>query len=322
MRILHWDELDDELRAEATLVDWSDGNPPYLTGLLHEPWQNGRPCQEYTSLLAVEGRRVLARVGFLRMSFRDPEGAEPVLGIGDVITNPRDLRQGLATRLIEEVHALARSEGLRLSFLGTRVSWGAHRGYEKLGYRDVYSPPRSLRWVPSAGGRALRGGFSVRKARRTDGPALQQVLDRASEGRPGLLPRAEGWFAARLRLHWNRPGDYLLLWKGGKVVGYAAVLPGFRQITCAEAVPISPSFGRPLLDAIERRAAGRWLAFGTTTFPRDMAAEFRRRGYHQIDRAHMVLMACGLGPGGTAAVRRARTVFRDPRLFCHQPDTI
>ncbi|GEM_PF-2800298 len=321
MQILEWGDLTDDQRAEAALIDWSDWNGPALVGLLHDPWLHGRPYQGYTSLVAVEGHRVLARVGTVRVSFRDRSGADPVLGVADVITDPRRLREGLATRLMEEVHRRARSDGLRASFLGTRVSWGAHRAYEKLGYRDVYSPPRSLRWVPREPPVRAPGTWKVRPGRRRDGPALQAVLERASEGRVGLLPRSEGWFESRLRLRWSGPNDYLLLRKDGETVGYAHLSRGFRQVTCTEAVPSSPELGAPLLDAIERRAAGRWLGLGTTTFQADMANELRRRGYHRIDRGHGVLMACPLG-GGASRLVRIRRGFRDRRLFFHQPDSV
>ncbi len=182
MQILGWDELTSDQRGQVALIDWSDWNAPSVSGLLHERWLHGRPYQEY--LLPGRGG---GRAGPGTRRHRPglvpgPVGAERVLGVGDVITNPRDLRHGLATRLMAEVHSRARSDGLRLSFLTTRVSWAAHRAYEKLGYRDVYSAGRALRWVPRSPAVALPRGFSARRGRRSDASALRQSWRRRASG--------------------------------------------------------------------------------------------------------------------------------------------
>src|SRR5579871_6345041 len=192
MQILEWGDLTEDQRAEAALIDWSDWNGPALVGLLHDPWLHGRPYQGYTSLVAVEGGRVLARVGTVRVSFRDRSGADPVLGVADVITDPRRLREGLATRLMEEVHRRARSDGLRASFLGTRVSWGAHRAYEKLGYRDVYSPPRSLRSAPRGPGRCAQVVAGMARPFRRSSSGRARVGWACCPGRKGGSSPASG----------------------------------------------------------------------------------------------------------------------------------
>jgi GNAT superfamily N-acetyltransferase len=321
MQIRGWDELTDDQRGQAALLDWTDWAPPTTTFLLHERWIHGRPYQEYSSLVAIEGRRVLARVGVIRVELRDREGSEPVLGVSDVITDPSALRRGLATRLVAAAHEQARSEGLTKAFLGTRRSWGAHRGYEKIGYVDVYSGPRLLRAIPAA--RSRRSSrFHARRGRRSDVPLLQSILDAASVGRVGFIPRSPRSFEARFRLRWREPKDYLILLDGRTPVGYASLSSGTRHVLCTEAVPIRPSLGRPLLDAIERTAAGKWLGFGTTTFMNDLAREFHRRRYLTVDRAHSVLMVCPLRGSHARGVQATRTLFEDPKLFLHQPDTL
>lgn len=321
MQILGWDELTNDQRTQAGLLDWSDWESPGQTQLLHEPWVHGRPYQDYSSLVVVERGRPLARVGVIRVALRDHEGTVPVLGVSDVITDPSELRRGLATRLMVEAHARARADGISTSFLSTRRSWGAHRGYEKLGYADVFSVRLALRAIPRPARTTSDERVRVRRGRKSDVRTYQRILDAASVGRVGFIPRSKGSFDVRLRLRWSDPKDYLVVSKGGETVGYALTRTGLREVTCREAVPARPEFRGALLDGVERYARGKLLAFGTTTFLSDAASEFARRGYHRRDRGHWVLMAHALRGSASSELGRLRSLFQDPALFLHQPDT-
>jgi GNAT superfamily N-acetyltransferase len=321
MRILGWDELSEDQRSQVAMLDWSDWGSPALSARLHAPRFRGRPYQEYSSLVAVERGQVLARVGLIRVDLRGPEGSELVLGVSDVITDPRALRRGIASRLVTEAHDRARSEGLSKAFLSTRSSWGAHRGYEKLGYSDVFSSWRAVKFIPRDRSAPRTNRFRLRRGRRSDVPTYQPILETAGRGRWGFIPRSPRSFETRFRLHWSQPKDYLLLREPDAPVGYAMTSTDSGLVTCREAVPLRRSRGGALLDALEHHAAGKWLAFGTTTFLRDHAAEFARRGYLRSDRSHLVIMACPLRGPATAELRRLRALFHSPALFLHQPDT-
>jgi hypothetical protein len=322
MRILEYSELTPEQRSVAPATEFTDGDPPSLIDRIGRY----RPLVErlfrYESLHAVERGVPVARVATTRPVFVTDSGDEEVVcGVTDVITRADAVRRHLALRLMQETHRRARSEGLRWAFLWTRRSWAAHRTYERLGYRDVYSPSVALRRYERAPRRS-RSGVTVRIARARDAARLDQLLRDASVDRIGYSRRPAGWFAGVFRLGWREPGGFRLLYAGGRLAGYVGAALDRFDLVSREVVVPDPALRRPVLDALERLAGDRWIGFRSTTFVRDAERLLERRGYHRVPCDHAVMMACRLGPDEAAGWESLRRTIRDPRFALHSGDMV
>ncbi len=318
MRIVAWDELAARGRVEVGLLDWSDGDPPTWAERLAALRSDLR-YRTYRPLFAVDRGRVVGRVGALDLKFRSDDGDATVLGICDVVTAPTELGRGIAHRLLDEVHRRNHPR-VRGYFLWTRRSWGAHRLYERMGYRDVYSPEVLVRRLPARRAPGRPAPLRLRAARRADHALLEQLLARSTLGRVGILPRPAGSFETRFRLGSRRPHDYQILERRGKPIGYLWARRDEHQVMCEEIVVADRSDQPRCLEELERWAAGRLLAVGTTSFVRDQADRFRARGYLRLPGSHRVLMFRGLRPDDPGELRRVRRIFRDPRLSAHEGD--
>ncbi len=322
MRVLEYSELTPDQRRRAAGTELSDGEPPSLCERINRLRLRGAPYLGYVSFHAVDRGVPVARLGSTRVTFVPAAGdPEKVLGITDVITRSDALRRHFATRLMETAHERARSEGIRWAFLWTHRAWGAHRLYERLGYRDVYSPDLVTRRVserPRPGRRAVR----LRIGRRGDGVRLERLLEEASERRVGFSRRSRGWFAAAIRMGWRTPRSFRLVYADGRPVGYALVNLDRHDLVSREIVLPAPEHQGPFLEALEELARGRWIGIRLTTFVREAARELARRGYDRVPYDHAVLMAAPLRAVGRSEWRSLARTFADPRFALHLGDMI
>jgi GNAT superfamily N-acetyltransferase len=310
MKIYTLADLPPDLRAEYAAVLWLDGDLPQDWTFPDRLTRLGFRFTDYQALVAVEDGHVQGRIETLVLEYRTPEGSEPVLGITGVLTRPDALRSGVASALLREAHARERTTGRRWSFLWTHRSWGAHRVYEQLGYYDVHSPPSAVRKVPRSTGPSAFPGYQSRPLRRREFHLLEELLRAGIRGRYGILPRFPGSFQARARLGWRSASNYIVLTLGAAPVGYAYTTHTDYAVSAVEVVVAHRQHAPAMLNALERKAAGRWLAFGRTTFVSDHEPLFRRHGYLLFPSAHATLMAKPLFP----AARRPGS--SDPRVVC------
>jgi GNAT superfamily N-acetyltransferase len=316
-------DLTAEERALAPLIDASDGGLPSNPERIDRIRFAGRPFQEYESLYAIDEGIPLSRVGWIRVPFRSSRSSQVVCGLADVVTRADAMRRGLATLLVEEAHRRARAQGLRWSFLWTRRSWGSHRAYEKIGYRDVYSPSVALHRTPARS--EMSGppsGWSVRAARTKDADLLEKLLSSSTHGRIGFLPRTKGWFEARFKLGWRRPSEFRIFTYRRRAVGYAQVAIDRSDLISRELVVTRSEFARPVLDHLEAMARGRWIVFGSTTFVRDEEPELERRKYRVLRWSHGTLMACPLNTTARSEWAEVRRTMASHRLSLHAGDMI
>jgi GNAT superfamily N-acetyltransferase len=322
MEIREYAELSARQRALAAGVEHSDAEPPSTMTRLDRVRIGGRRLLDYRSLYAVERGVPLARVGSTRPRFRFADGSEEtVAGVADVLTRADAVRRGYATRLLRAVHRAAESEGIGWALLWTRRSWGAHRAYERLGYRDVYAYPLATR-PPRRAPRRRGSWLTVRTARRTDARLLERLLASAASGRVGFAVRPPGWFDAMFRLGWRSPTTYRILYRDRRPLGYVhAAVDRFDVVSREVAVP-GPAFYRAALDYLETLAGGRWLGLASTTFLRDAAGEIERRRYDRVPLGHGVMMARRLGPDSRDAWAELRRTIDDPRFWLQGGDMI
>ncbi len=310
MKIVELGELPAALGDEFAAMTWLDGDHPQDLALVERLTHLGFRYSDYRGLVAVEDSHVVGRIETYVLPYRTRSGTESVLGISGVVTHPNALRHGVASALLKEAHARERSTGRRWSFLWTHRSWGAHRMYERLGYRDVYSPPAASRKVERSSAPSVDHGYRLRPLKASEDDLLERLFHASTRNRLGFLPRWPGSFRARFRLGWRSASDYVVLTQGLVPVGYAFTSKARYALGAMEVVIRHPRHVRAMLDALERKAAGTWLAFGRTTFITDNEALLRRRGYIISRRGHATLMAKPLRPDS----RRPRSA--DPSVMC------
>lgn len=324
MKTKTWPELSPQERQSLPALYVLDGGDTWDDEFLREIHRGPTAFVPYHAVYAVEGGEVLATVQVIRFPFavRPAGRVLPASGLDYVVTRPDHLRKGLATRLIREVHRREIAAGRRWIFLWTRRSWGAHRAYEKLGYRDVYTPPYALRRVPSAPAPPAPSGYRLRKAKVRDAGLLESILDGCSRGRLGFVPRYRGSFRTRFRLRWCLPQDVRVLLHRGRPVGYVHATRSLRALHVHEAV-VPPAHAQAMLTALERSARGRWLVIGRTNFVVDQRELLRARGYRSYPGTHATLMARPLRRSKEKAApgwRELRGTFSDPRFSLHAGD--
>jgi GNAT superfamily N-acetyltransferase len=297
VKIVELADLPDGLGPQIAALNWLDGDPPQDARQMRRLRRLGYPVSSYQALLAVENRQVLGKVETIVQPFVTPRGTEQIVWISGVETRPDSLRRGIARALLDQAHDRERRAGRDWAFLWTHRSWAAHLLYEKLGYRDVYSPPAALRRSKPARRRALPDGYEWRPARADQHELLEKLLSEASHGRLGFIPRYSGSFRLRFEAGWRQPAEFGLLYKEARPVGYAHAPSILYGRSATEVVVTHPRHGPAMLDAIEREAGSQWLVLSRTSFIPDHAGLFDRRGYATYHQSHGTMMAKPLHTG-------------------------
>ena len=320
MKILDVEDIPEELAAPWGTLHWSDQDIPLDLTLVRRARVLGVPIADYGGLVAVERDRVLAQVMVEHHSWTGPDGTERFTGVAGVVTRPDALHRGLCSRLLQEVHRRESSQGYRLAMLWTRRSWGAHRLYEQLGYRDVYSPPGAVLPPRSTPYPPLPSNFVVRTARRADSALLDLILARATRRRYGFVPRFPNSLAARFALGWRAPKDYHVLFRGSRAVGYFFASASRTHFGVHEGVATERDLLPVLIDAIQRQARGRWIGLDHTTLTNDAREVLEERGFVLAPSSHAVLMARSLSGPPSRGISAIRGLVGDPRFSCHRGD--
>jgi GNAT superfamily N-acetyltransferase len=319
MRIVSLEQLPPDLAAAWGTLVWSDQDVPMDTAFLRKARALGIPLADYGGLAVTEGDRVLAQVTVGRYPLTTPEGTETFTGLADVVTLPDALRRGLCRQLLIELHSRERKDGHHLAMLWTRRSWGAHRLYERLGYRDIYSPPTAV-LPPHPSTRRLPPNITVRSARRADSELLESLFERATRGRIGFVPRFPNSFEARFALRWRTPTDHHLVFQGSRPVGYFFSGESPRHLAVFEGVVTDRALLSRLVDAMLCYARGRWVAIAHTTLVNDAHGLLEERGFSFAPSGHAVLMARSLTASPSTGVARLRRMVRDARFSFHRGD--
>jgi GNAT superfamily N-acetyltransferase len=320
MKILDFPGLSKRLLAQLPVTGVLDGDPARGIDYLIASQRRGFPRPPYQSLYAVESGELLSQVDVICLTLTTTEGRFSVPGIANVATRPMAQRRGCAGALLAEVHRREAARGARWSFLWTHRSWGAHRLYERLGYVDLYSPPASLKRVPASASRKLPKGYRWRVVQRAAAPRLDRILQRATGGRIGFVPRFSGSFRARFAMGWKNPENLRILLHGSSEVGYAYLSYSDPwSLSANEVVVLGAEHHAPMVRALEATARGRWLALETTTFVSDAAPVLRSRGFSTYPSTHRTLMGKPL-EGGDRRPALWKTTFHDPLFSNHHGD--
>jgi GNAT superfamily N-acetyltransferase len=232
---------------------------------------------EYVGVFAVDRGEVLGHAYVERFPFAFPHGTETISGIAGVATRLDRARSGVAREILEEIHRRERESGLSYATLWTNRSWGAHRLYEKLGYRDLYAPPFAVR--VGAGRRGRPSSVRVRAARLSDVDAIEEAHDRYGARRWGFARRERGTIRlAAVTRELDLKTHVLVAEVDRRVVGYAMVDSSRFRTHCGELVATSAAVRARLIDAVEARAGTGAVAFRDGVVDA-MGPFLRRRGY-------------------------------------------
>ncbi len=321
MRIFTLAELPGSLAPQLAALAWLDGDSPQDLAFLRRVQRSGIPTADYFGVYAVEDDQILAHVECIHPVVTTEEGPQTVLGVADVLTRPDVMGRGLATALIEDAHRRAKEDGRRWAMLWTHQSWGAHRLYLRMGYRNVYSPPAALRQIPRSAKRQTPREYSWAAATKKDLVRIERLQVAGSRGRIGFVPRPRGIFRARFRLGFRTPAQHWILRRGSSDVGYAYITPGTGSLWAHEVVVSAPEHSEPIVRSLEASAAGQWLTLGTTTFVTDATPLLARRGYAIYPSSHRVLMARPLDRDiSKKDSQRFERTFSAPNFSCHRGD--
>jgi GNAT superfamily N-acetyltransferase len=302
MKLLTFDELPESADAGRAMVHMAAFGG-FLPRKTVATWRRRSSfVPDYVGIFAVERGQVLGQVFVQRFAYTFPHGTETVSGPAGVATRRDFARAGIARRMLEEVHRREREEGIAYSTLWTNRSWGAHRLYDELGYRDIYEPPFAVHVGPRP--RPSPSKIRVRGGRRADIEALESLHERFAAGRWGFAHRERGRLTLAADTHEVRLKEqFLVAVERGVPVGYAQVdVTPFRTV-CGELVARPPRVRARLAEAVEARAGAGAVAFRDSVVD-TLRPRLRRRGYVEAPAGWFGLM--GMPFGRTA--RRATVV--------------
>ncbi len=318
-RIQTWPQLSASQRAGVAALLWSEGDTPGYAAVVNEYRAGRRRYSDYRALVATDAGGVVGHLATVRARFRSDQRTQTVCGVCDVVVRPDTTRRGIATELLRRAHREARGEGLDWSFLWTRRSWGAHRVYERLGYRDLYSfptavlPPRSRPRVPGPGAR-------LRRARPGDLDRLDRLLAVATRDRLGFVERFPRSFRHRIALGWRTVDAVQVLEMGRRPRGYTEIQLDPFSCVAREIVIDDPQNLSRMLDAIEAYGGTRWIGMACSSFVSDARSPLEQRGYRILPSHHAVLMGCPLTARGRDEAGELQRTFVDPRFFVQRGD--
>jgi len=315
MRILTYDELSPRMRFERKVVNLATLGGVFSDAEVDMVRKRWKCSSEYVAVFAVEKERVLGQVFVLRMPYTFRDGTQPIGCISAVGTRPDVGRSGIARVLLEDVLRREKEAGTEYTALWTNRSWGAHALYEKLGYRDVYSPP----WVVyEAGDRHARSrpNLGVRVGRGSDLDALEELHRRSAQGRLGFCFRPKGTIRGSVRLGFLDPKKNLLVTrKDGELVGYAHVDQNRYRTVCGELVGQSQQVVRALCSEIGRRTRKKPIAF-QHTWVTDHPRLFASPSYAHIPVGWLGMLAQAVGRTWSQRDAIQQFATADPRFIC------
>jgi len=317
MKLLTLDELPeayDPGRALVSLAAFGEARHRRIVDL----WRRRtNRFADYAGVFAVDRGVVVAQAFVERFPYTFPHGTETVSGIAGVTTRLDHARTGIARRVLQEVHRREREAGIRYATLWTNRSWSAHRLYEELGYRDVYTPPLAVRILPPR--RRRSDGRKVRTARRSDLRDVEMLHARSGAGRWGFAQRVDGFARMAAADGEFRLEDTLVALGRERPIGYAGFQSDHNRISCGELVANSASSRTLLVASLEGRARSGLITLRDGVVD-DLGPELRRRGYVIASAGWFGLMGTELGRERSRADLVREFGTHDPRFRCFAGD--
>jgi GNAT superfamily N-acetyltransferase len=321
LQIVDFDALSNEMWNQVQLLDLSTGWGMTDLEDMRRAIKLGYPSADYFGVFAVEDGEIVSTVRVSRIPYTLSGGKrEVVSAIGGVVTRHDHSRQGLARRLLEEVHEREKADERRFSLLWTGRNNVAHHLYESLGYVDIYTPElamvkcnRKLK-TPSK-------QYSLVKATNKDAKTIERMHSNATKNRLGFTPRVPSLLNVLFKLGWFRPELFHLILHDDKIIGYYLEFQKARGWIGSSEIIVAAddeAENEQVIPLLEREAGNGWLILGNT-FVRDNYDALKKRGYTTATFAYTTLMAKHLN--GTKPKNVARLLgAKNPRFVCHRLD--
>ena len=311
------DEIPSEMEAYFQLLRLSTGWTPRDFDRTGRARKTGYPSADYFGLYAVEGGRILSTVRVVRMPYTFPDGhIETISGVLSVITRQDSRGQGLARRLLDEVHTRERNAGSRFSLLWSE-SITAHRLYESMGYEDVYTPDIATKRASRRG--ATHDPYELAAVGDDDVPTIERLHDLATRDRIGFTPRPRRLLGALIKFGLFKPDSFRLILRDGSPIGYLELQEAPGRVNVSEVVMAGKPSGTGLMSVLERLSSGRWLSFWNT-FVRDSREGLEARGYSFSDLGDSLLMSLPLDKRSDLHEQKRVLGTADPRFVCQGLD--
>jgi GNAT superfamily N-acetyltransferase len=321
LRIVDFDALPQEMWSQVQLLDLSAGWGMVDLKAMLMATKLGYPSADYFGVFAVEKDEVLSTVRVTRIPYTLPSGRKEIVSaIGGVITRQDHSGQGLARRLLKEVHRREKAYGSRFSLLWTGRNNIAHHLYASLGYVDIYTPELAMvKCIRKPDAPSER--YSLEKARSSDAKTIEQIHSDVTKNRLGFTPRVPGLVGILFKLGWVRPELFRLILRDNEIIGYCLEFQKSKGWTGSSEIVVAGdrAEGEHIIPLLEREAENGWLILGNT-FVRDNYATLKSRRYSIASFAYTTLMALPLD--GTKAHDIARLLSaKDAGFVCHRLDS-
>ncbi|MEM3670186.1 MAG: GNAT family N-acetyltransferase [Thermoprotei archaeon] len=256
IKVVTLDELDqDNFFENSTLLGVGFGDWTPATKLTKQkPW--AYPARaEYGGLAALVDGVVTARLDVYRFPFRTASGDVQGSGIGGVVSLPDQSRKGAVKALFAEAHRKEKEAGSEISLLYTNMSWGAHRLYESIGYKDVAHFYRAVRRPSALYTAKPLDGYTLVKSDSSESDFFRHVHSEWFDGRTGF---------SRMGVPWRVHGKgWMKIMFEGDPIGYVKVEASAKGWHCLEAAYQRIDALRASVALLERQAgAKRLLTFG------------------------------------------------------------
>ena len=319
MRILTFDELTPSMHLDRALIHASAFGGGFPERAVDIYRRRASIFSDYVGVFAVENEHVVGQIFSLRLPYAFRDGPGTLTGIAAVSTRADLAHRGVAKRLLLEIHQREREDGIDYAGLWTNRSWIAHEFYEKLGYRDVYSPPWAIH-APVRGPAGATRGVTIQGGRMGDLDELEELGEDHARDRLGFYRRPKGSArAAALAGDVDPTKAFLVARKGRAVMGYAHVDANPFRVICGEMVGRTPGSERALRDAVSRKKPGVPFIFQHSVVA-DRPDVFRPPEYALLRGGWYGFMGMALKERWTQKRAVAQFATADPRFVCFAGD--
>ena len=172
-------------------------------------------------------------------------------GVGGVGTPKRHRGKGYSRRVMEATTEFLREREVPLALL-----FGIRHFYGKFGYAPVFGEHKMQVPVHPVKGMSPPKGYSWRRLKEKDCPAVARLYRRILQPRTGMRDRPVRRFSGfRLGSTWNTTTEGMGLFRSKRLAGYAVVDSQPENVTVAEAAAGSYADRVALLYFLARRAS-------------------------------------------------------------------
>ena len=316
MKILTFDELQEEFDAQIQLLSRGANWGIFDFEQIKHAIKLGYPSSPYYGVYGIEEGEVICKVEVIEFEFETINGIETIAGIAGVLTRQDKSREGLARKLLENVHQREKESGIEISLLWTGRNNKAHNLYESLGYVDVYGPTFAVRKIPN--NYKYDGKLKIREASKEDAVVIENLHSKFANGRLGFTKRPRGLVKMFFEVGIEEPKSFqIILSENSEPIGYAQ-FQGSSWISSQEVV-VDQQYASETISLLSEKAKGKWLSF-SDTFTLENNELLTKQGYKISPYSYSTLMALSLNSNLKNPDIASLLGTKDPKFICQSMD--